>query len=154
MGYGKGNLNSQTITIMIDDSLKNWEFQAERLNLQLNNKYLVFGRAFVSVRTILSATDLIYGFRYFLYTYFYTCGFVIISTLSLINCTVCVLVAYLFMIGCCYNNQDRKVCEKKVQELPDLSLNQQEAQEGSLVGDPQDEMNKSRDGKKDKSQSD
>lgn len=82
---GIGAETSQTIGITISDEFNNQEFQLQTIILTLSNKSLQYKAARIIFETRLSPTDLIYGYRYFMYTYFYTTATVAICALLVVN---------------------------------------------------------------------
>lgn len=56
----------------------------------------------LKVQTVLSATDMVFGFRYFLHTFFYTFALISVSTLTVINSFLALLIIYVFTNSSCY----------------------------------------------------
>lgn len=94
-------LNYQSVTVSIYTDMNNKAYQAGSLTLKLNNKYLNFGRAVMKVQTVLEATDMVYGFRYFLYTFFFTFALVGVSVLTFFNSVLILGLIYIFNNSTC-----------------------------------------------------
>ena len=73
--------NTQRIAIKIFDKFDNDDFGLESIDFLIPHEALQFKQAHINVRISL------YGFRYYMHDWFFTCAFVIISCLT---CSICV----------------------------------------------------------------